>query len=113
MGTQPVIVKAQPDSRFILAFPVDQATIERPADSDSLVFTFSDGMEIALGGENASQGASLADVGITFGTGTQADKVTTDMDITANDPNVWEYKGNRLRMDTTTPSLRARALTRA
>jgi hypothetical protein len=56
----------------------------------------SDGMEIALGGENASQVASLADVGITYGTGAQADKVTIDMDITANDPNGWKYKG-RLR----------------
>ncbi|MDR1778090.1 MAG: hypothetical protein LBR31_09745, partial [Desulfovibrio sp.] len=50
MGTQPVIIKAQPDSRFILAFPVDQATIERPEDSDSLVFTFSDGSIVEIEG---------------------------------------------------------------
>ncbi|MDR1776492.1 MAG: hypothetical protein LBR31_01515, partial [Desulfovibrio sp.] len=50
MGTQPVIIKAQPDSRFILAFPVDQAIIERPEDSDSLVFTFSDGSMVEIEG---------------------------------------------------------------
>ncbi|MDR1776415.1 MAG: hypothetical protein LBR31_01125 [Desulfovibrio sp.] len=51
-------------------------------------------MEIAVGGENASQFTSLSELGLTPGRGVLlADKISIDMTITASDPNGWEYKG--------------------
>jgi Ca2+-binding RTX toxin-like protein len=75
---------------------VDMLLVDTSEDDLDVLFSNLNGllddhadMEIALGGENASQVASLSKVGITIG----SDKATIDMSITDNDPNGWEYKG--------------------
>ncbi|MDR1777597.1 MAG: hypothetical protein LBR31_07210 [Desulfovibrio sp.] len=52
-------------------------------------------MEVAVGGENASQFTSLSEIGVsqTRATASNPSKLSIDMSITDNDPNGWEYKG--------------------
>ncbi len=45
---QNVAVPSAPEARVVLDFPADQATMERPEGSDSLVFRFDDGSSVEL-----------------------------------------------------------------
>ncbi|MDR1776455.1 MAG: hypothetical protein LBR31_01325 [Desulfovibrio sp.] len=45
-----VVITAPSEARYILDFPADQATIDRPDGSDSLVFTFPDGGVVEIEG---------------------------------------------------------------